>query len=464
MKMLRGFGFGLAALVLAACSSSSTGPSTTVSKRSDPNVGFPAMSLFPAAAAPHGVARSNTDIFEEFIDYAFALESGQTLSRISRFEGSISVALVNAPNKVVSRDLDRLLSRLQNEGNVPISRVSSPSSANIVIELIPKRQLYRAAPNAACIVVPRMRSWVEFRKNRFNRRSDWTSLTERTRAAIFMPVDVSPQDARDCLHEELAQALGPLNDLYRVPDSVYNDDNFHIVLTSYDMLLLRIFYAPELHSGMGKHEVTTVLPALLRRLNPRGVGLAARRLQETPDAWSKAIEAALGSRGNADARVAAASKAVKIAQQVGISDHRLGYSYYARARVNSSRDPRTAAGDYARAYANFVQAFGPYDIHTAQAALQMASLSISAGDLGQALQYIVPSLVAAKNAQNGRLLFSLLAMKAAIYEHGGHIAQAGELRQEAIGWGQYGVYESKELNQRLKIIAGLSPQLPNSEG
>ncbi|MDB4559000.1 DUF2927 domain-containing protein [Amylibacter sp.] len=460
MKILRGFGFGVAALALAACST----PLATVSKRSDPSISFPAMSLFPATAAPRGVARSNTDIFEEFLDYAFALESGQTLSRISRFEGPISVALVNAPSKVVSRDLDRLLSRLQNEGNVPISRVSSAKSANIVIELIPKRQLYRAAPNAACIVVPRMGSWAEFRKNRFNRRSDWTSLSERTRAAIFMPVDVSPQDARDCLHEELAQALGPLNDLYRVPDSVYNDDNFHIVLTSYDMLLLRVFYAPELRSGMAKHEVAAVLPALLRRLNPRGVGLTARQLQETPEAWSRAIEAALGARGNADARVAAATKAVKIAQQVGISDHRLGFSYYARARVNSSRDPRTAAGDYARAYANFVQAFGPYDIHTAQAALQMASLSVSAGDLNQALRYIEPSLVAAKTAQNGRLLFSLLAMKAAIYEHEGRIAQAAELRQEAIGWGQYGVYEPKEINQRLKIIAGLIPKSPNIEG
>ena len=57
----------------------------------------------------------------------------------------------------------------------------------------------------------------------------------RKRVAIFIPVDISFQDVRDCLHEELAQALGPLNDLYRVSDSVYNDDNFHIILTSYDM-------------------------------------------------------------------------------------------------------------------------------------------------------------------------------------------------------------------------------------
>ena len=456
----KSFAAGVAALLLAGCSSTQA----PVSKRTAPDVELPAMKLFAADSAPRGVARSNADIFEEFIDYAFALESGQTLARFSRFEGNVTVALVNAKRQVVSRDLDRLLTRLRNEGTVPINRVASPTSANIVIELIPQRKLHRVAPNAACIVVPRMGSWDEFRKSRFSRRSDWTSLTERKRAAIFMPSDVSPQDARDCLHEELAQALGPLNDLYRVPDSVYNDDNFHIVLTSYDMLMLRLFYAPELRSGMAKHEVAAVLPALLRRMNPKGVGLTPRQLQETPDAWTKAIETALGSRGSPSGRVAAATRAVNVARQAGITDHRLGFSYYARARVNAAHDPRTAAGDYARAYANFVQAFGPFDIHTAQAALQMASLSVSAGDLTQALQYIEPSIVAAKTAQNGRLLFSLLAMKAEIYEHGGRASEAKALRQEAIGWGQYGVYETKEIKDRLKIIAGLIPKLPEGEG
>ncbi len=68
--------------------------------------------------------------------------------------------------------------------------------------------------------------------------------------AIFLPGDVSPQETRDCLHEEMAQALGPLNDLYRLGDSVFNDDNFHTVLTGFDMLVLRTYYAPDLRSGM----------------------------------------------------------------------------------------------------------------------------------------------------------------------------------------------------------------------
>ncbi len=94
----------------------------------------------------------------------------------------------------------------------------------------------------------------------------------------------------------------------------------------------------------------------------------------------------------------------------------------------------------------------------------MASLSLSAGDFKQALQYIEPSLVASKTAQNGRLLFSLLAMKAEVYEEAGRVKEAQAFRKEAIGWGQYGVYERSEIDTRLKVIAGLIPKFPNIEG
>ncbi|MBR9863167.1 MAG: DUF2927 domain-containing protein [Rhodobacteraceae bacterium] len=460
MNFWRGAAFGLTALTLSACA----GPmADVVSKRSDPAIQLSGMKTFQAPPPKSGVARSNVDVFEEFLDLTFALESGQDLSRLSRFEGPITVALVNAQNDVVGQDLDQLIKRLRTEASIPISRVQTASAANIVIEMVSKRQLRRAAPTAACIVVPRMSSWAEFRKNRFNRRADWTSLEVRSRAAVFMPRDISPQDARDCLHEELAQAIGPLNDLYRLPDSVFNDDNFHIVLTPYDMMILRAMYAPELKSGMAKHEVAAVLPRILARVNPEGAGLASRQIQETPGSWMRKIELALGPDASEKTRIEAASDAVRIAEQLGMTDHRLGFSYYARARVNASANGIEAAADYARAYANFSKIFGPYDIHTAQAGLQMASLAMSSGEFRQALQFIESGLVAANTAQNGRLMFSLLAMKSEIYKLAGRTDEASALRDEAIAWGQYGIHPPGEIRKRLEIIANLPPRLPQKE-
>lgn len=457
MTKYRALIFSLSAMVLSACVSPQT---TEVSKHEVGAQSWPAMKAFPNGRAANMVYRANTDILQEFLDLSFSLESGQRIPRLTRFEGPITVAFANPAKPVVSRDLDQLITRLRDEANLDISRISNAKFANIVIETMSKRDLQRAAPSAACIVVPRIRSWAEFRKNRFNKRTDWSSLERRERAMIFMPHDISAQDARDCLHEELAQALGPLNDLYRLPDSVYNDDNFHIVLTAYDMMILRAYYAPEIRNGMAQHEAAAVLPRVLARVNPAGSSITAKHLEQTDRSWIKTIEAALGVKGNDSSRIAAADRALKIAKQAGYRDHRLGFSYFARARVSISANSEQAAADFARSYAVFNDIFGPNNIHTAQAALQMASLSISAGRYDTALEFINDSIPAAKSAQNGRLLFSLLAMKAEVVTQLGRSDEATALRREAISWGRYGIVPAREISDRLKTIAKLKPAKP----
>ena len=172
MKTIRAITLSLATIVIAACSEQPA----AMSKHTATVQSFHNIKLFREQTLIRGVERSNEDIFEEFIDYAFALESGETLEALSRFEGPIRVALINSHSHIIEYDLDILVARLQKEAGIPIRLIADPTSANIIIEMITKRQLNRTAPNAACIVVPRMSSWTEFRKNRFNRRSDWTSL------------------------------------------------------------------------------------------------------------------------------------------------------------------------------------------------------------------------------------------------------------------------------------------------
>ena len=53
-----------------------------------------------------------------------------------------------------------------------------------------------------------------------------------------------------------------MNDLYRLPESIFNDDNFHTVLTRFDMLILAATYAPELRSGMSRDAVAAALPGI----------------------------------------------------------------------------------------------------------------------------------------------------------------------------------------------------------
>ena len=253
-------------LAMAACNTVPLADTPTRAKITDSTL--PPMKAF-AAPSPNAPARSNANIAADFLSLHFQLESGRKLEVLTRFETPITVRVTGAPPPSLEPDLRRLLTRLRREAGIDIRQITQ-GAANITIEAVSRAEIRRALPQAACFVVPNVSSFDEFRRDRRKPKTNWSVLRTRTRMGIFVPHDSSPQELRDCLHEELAQALGPLNDLYRLPDSVFNDDNVHTVLTGFDMLILRATYAPELHSGMTEGQVAAKLPALLARLNPAG--------------------------------------------------------------------------------------------------------------------------------------------------------------------------------------------------
>ena len=221
-----------------------------------------------------GPVRANNDLALDFIELSFKLESGRELPVFTRFEGPITVTVVGQQPESLQHDLRRLIGRLRNEARINISQISAPT-ANVTINAVPRNAIQELLPQAACFVAPNVSTMDEYRHTRKTKQANWSQLRERTRLAIFLPNDVSPQEVRDCLHEELAQAIGPLNDLYHLPDSVFNDDNFHTVLTGFDMLILRAFYSPELQSGMNEAEVAR-LTSVVRRCSAVGCFVAGR--------------------------------------------------------------------------------------------------------------------------------------------------------------------------------------------
>jgi hypothetical protein len=256
--------------------------------------------------------------------------------------------MTGAPPPTAAEDLGRLLARLRAEAGLPIAAARPDEPAEITVEFLPRKAMQRLVPRAACFVAPRVSSWDGYR--RASRASlDWATLQVRDQAAIFVPNDTAPQEVRDCLHEELAQALGPLNDLYRLPDSVFNDDNIHTVLTGFDMLMLRATYAPELHSGMTAGAVVERLPDILAAINPRGERGPAPMPDPTPRAFIDAIETALGPGASGARRRAAAASAVRIAEERGWRDARAGFAWLALGRLSLGHDRAASRTAFARA-------------------------------------------------------------------------------------------------------------------
>ncbi|MEL6959485.1 MAG: DUF2927 domain-containing protein [Pseudomonadota bacterium] len=399
--------------------------------------------------------RSNREIGKDFMDLAFRMESGRPVARLTRFESPISVRVTGDVPVSLTPDLRALLSRLRNEANIDIFMTSGPS-ASITIEAIPRAELNRAVPRAACFVVPRVSSWEEFKTVRRTPTVDWTTLERRDRATVFVPSDVAPQEIRDCLHEELAQALGPLNDLYRLSDSVFNDDNIHAVLTSFDMLILRAYYDPALQNGMTRGQVAARLGAVLARLNPAGEAQPPRPQNDTTRDWIENIEIALTAGSTPSRRRNAALQAVSTAGALNWVGPRTGFAHYAFGRLNVGYDSDIALQSFREALAIYNRS-PETRLHAAHVSVQLAAFALSSGDAAAVLNLVEGALPIAAAHENAALLATLMMFKAEALEMSGQAAAAEAVRMDSLGWARYGFGSDAQVRARLREIASLNP-------
>ncbi len=392
----------------------------------------------------------------DFLDLHFRLESGVKLTRFTRFEGPITFAIIGQPTPFFTYDFNALRKRLKTEAEIELQQAAEDQQASITLQMVSRRQIQRILPDAACFVAPNVSSLSEYRRKRHSPETSWRALEHRTRLTIFVPNDVSPQEQRDCLHEELAQALGPLNDLYRLPDSVFNDDNVHSVLTSFDMLMLRATYAPQLHTGMSRAQVAQRIPTILARLNPRGAQIPSAALPETPRDWIDAVEQAIGSGHTLSQQIQAANKVASIAKDLNWQDHRRAFGHFLLGRAAQFDAPD-------KAYAHFesgLRYLPATPLYAAQRALvetRLTALDITRQDPERALKRIPFAIETAQHDQNAALLATSMLLKAQALEQIGEHQDAAALRRDSLGAARYGFGSEWVVRSRLRDIAALSP-------
>ncbi|PZX14079.1 DUF2927 domain-containing protein [Celeribacter halophilus] len=440
-------------VLLSACVSPTPASSPDSARAASEMLALPPMKLF-ADRKPAQSRRSNASLARDFLDLTFVLETGAELTQFTRFEDPITLRVTgDTIPPSLPHDLTKLLTRLEREAGVTITPVPPQTDAAITLETLTLAELSRRAPNTACIVVPNVSSWAEFKRARRAALS-WTKVDTRERLSIFIPVDVAPQEIRDCLHEELAQALGPLNDLYRLPDSVFNDDNIHSVLTPFDMLMLRLTYAPELRSGMSRDEVARALPDMLARINPVGETLPDTPTNPTPRLWTQSVLAAMG-RAPLQERLLAAQNAVAIAQAEGWDGTRAGFSWFLLGRLAIATDRPAAYLALTRA-AEIYGAHPETRFHAAHVTMQLAALALSEHRYEDAYTLSASAIDAARDAENAALLASLMLTEAEALENLGRSSDARALRLDSLGWARYGFGSDEEVRIRAAEIAALA--------
>lgn len=453
--MIRWLGI-LAAFTLAACTGGET------SRLASSDIDLPPMRVF-SEVRPAPPRVSNAVIARDFLDLVFQLESGRPLKVFSRFEGPVTVAVKGKTPPTLERDLDRLLDRLRREARIDIRRAKPGQAASIIVETVPISELQRVAPTAACIVRPNVTGWDDFRARRNDPDTLWPSLVERRQMAVFLPSDEAPQEIRDCLHEEIAQALGPVNDLFRLNNSIFNDDNFHSVLTGYDMLILRAYYDPELRTGMSQPEVARRLPGILARINPRGGqgGIAAR--PPAASDWTRTITSAMDKRTPKERRRLAAERAVSMAAVNGGTPSQLALSYYWLGRLSFATDPERALNAFLTARRLYAQS-PDTGAQRAQVALQLAAFQLSIGRTGEAIRLVDENLSVTRRSENAVLLSLFLLVKAEALALDGKTGASARVHREALAWARYGFGSDAEVRERAAEILAISPRSRQTGG
>lgn len=403
-----------------------------------------------ARAAPTDVP--NAQIAQDILELGFTLESGREIGVLSRFEGPITLQLSGMLPPLAAIETDRLLDRLRREARLDIRRQNGP--ANINVEFVPRAIMRRSVPEASCFVVPDVGTWKEFRETLRGPGLNWAEIVRRERVLVVAPSDATVQEMRDCLHEEVSQALGPLNDLYRIAGTVWNDDNFQTIVTGYDMLVLRAWNHPSLRSGMSKAEVARRLPGILASLNPRGEGGRAVPASPTGRDWVGAVEGALSAPQPARS-FALARDALGIAVNSGWQDARLAFSLFLFARFA----PPARGADALEA---LYQASRLYDalpdgaVPRAYTDLHLAAQALGAQQFGLVLELTGRAIPVARQSENGALLSSLMLLRAQAFAAQGNMAQASALRRDAAPFALYGFGSDKAAEARQAEIALLA--------
>jgi hypothetical protein len=189
------------ALMLNACVPVT--PSDTASRGVIVDSTFPSMKTF-GAPRPSRPVNSNNDFTLDFIELSFRPESEHDLPVFTSFEKPITVLVTGAPPSSLGSDWTKLLHRMWTEANIKISQTSANAPAHVSIQAVSRTEIRLALPHAACFVVPNISSIDECRRACRTAKTNWANLEKREQLAIFLPNDASPQEVRNCLHDELA--------------------------------------------------------------------------------------------------------------------------------------------------------------------------------------------------------------------------------------------------------------------
>ena len=221
------------------------------------------------ASVPAGhTTWSNSSLADLFVLLTHGLESGRSRKNLQRFETAVNVGMIGEAAPRYRKFLGELLAEIRNRSEVDIHEGTPPH--NLLIRFIPGEEFLPHTSNQ-CVILFGQPTWPEFLLDT-NAYSGLVTQKQdhQEKMSIFIPDTIEPFKVRECLLEEITQALGTANDLFGLATTISNDDNAHSWPTAIDYLMLKALYDPRLSSGLSKAETRKQVLPILQEINPQG--------------------------------------------------------------------------------------------------------------------------------------------------------------------------------------------------
>ncbi|MEM8755431.1 MAG: DUF2927 domain-containing protein [Pseudomonadota bacterium] len=238
--------------------------------------------LLRAEAAPPDAPFTNADLVRNFETIALnreyrregeALVQERTASPISRWEQPVRYRIFGAGATAADRnEYAEFAQRITALTGLEVQEVDDEANVSILILDAEERERLIAdlKKDGTAERMPLVVQWAEeLRYPCVGQVGFADRATGRiTGALIAMKAELEGLFRQSCIHEELTQALGLMNDDPTVRPSIFNDDQEFALLTEHDEFLLRILYDRRIKPGMEAEELRPILPAIVEELRP----------------------------------------------------------------------------------------------------------------------------------------------------------------------------------------------------
>ena len=233
-----------------------------------------------APFGPSDLARNFMAIafHEEFSDRGGTLIARAREVRLQRWAGPVRLAVdfgASVPENQRQRDLADvrgLAGRLSSLTGLPVSLVTENPNIRIAIDNPAERKAITArlrsflpgVSNAAVRSAAEMKPDVYCTV--FSNMPGKSSIYDR--AFVVIRGELPDLMRRSCLHEEIVQGFGLINDSPKARPSIFNDTEEYALLTRHDELLLRLLYDSRLRPGMTLTEARPIVETIAAELMP----------------------------------------------------------------------------------------------------------------------------------------------------------------------------------------------------